>query len=202
MTTVALLATLDTKAAEVAYLAEAVTSSGGTPYIIDIGVVGDATRAGDVSNATVAERGGTSLEELRIDPSREVASPVMVAGATAITVELVESGAIDAIVGLGGTQGTNNCTQVMQELPYGFPKIMVSTMASGDTSAYVGIKDITMMFSVSDILGVNALLRQVLSNAAGAAVGMGAVPRTGLTCLLYTSPSPRDKRQSRMPSSA
>ena len=181
MTTVALLATLDTKAAEVAYLAEAVTSSGGTPYIIDIGVVGDATRAGDVSNATVAERGGTSLEELRIDPSREVASPVMVAGATAITVELVESGAIDAIVGLGGTQGTNNCTQVMQELPYGFPKIMVSTMASGDTSAYVGIKDITMMFSVSDILGVNALLRQVLSNAAGAAVGMGAVPRTGLT---------------------
>ena len=181
MTTVALLATLDTKAAEVAYLAEAVTSSGGTPYIIDIGVVGDATRAVDVSNATVAERGGTSLEELRIDPSREVASPVMVAGATAITVELVESGAIDAIVGLGGTQGTNNCTQVMQELPYGFPKIMVSTMASGDTSAYVGIKDITMMFSVSDILGVNALLRQVLSNAAGAAVGMGAVPRTGLT---------------------
>ena len=181
MTTVALLATLDTKAAEVAYLAEAVTSSGSTPYIIDIGVVGDATRAGDVSNATVAERGGTSLEELRIDPSREVASPVMVAGATAITVELVESGAIDAIVGLGGTQGTNNCTQVMQELPYGFPKIMVSTMASGDTSAYVGIKDITMMFSVSDILGVNALLRQVLSNAAGAAVGMGAVPRTGLT---------------------
>jgi uncharacterized protein (UPF0261 family) len=60
----------------------------------------------------------------------------------------------------------------MQELPYGFPKIMVSTMASGDTSSYVGIKDITMMFSVSDILGVNPLLRQILSNAAGAAVGM------------------------------
>ena len=181
MTTVALLATLDTKAAEVAYLAEAVKTSGGIPYIIDIGVVGDVDQSADVSNAAVAERGGTSLDDLRVDPSREVASPVMVAGATAITAELVESGAIDAIVGLGGTQGTNNCTQVMQELPYGFPKIMVSTMASGDTSAYVGIKDITMMFSVSDILGVNPLLRQVLSNAAAAAVGMGAVPRAGLT---------------------
>ena len=181
MTTVALLATLDTKAAEVAYLAEAVKTAGGIPYIIDIGVVGDVDQPADVSNAAVAERGGTSLDDLRVDPSREVASPVMVAGATAITAELVESGAIDAIVGLGGTQGTNNCTQVMQELPYGFPKIMVSTMASGDTSAYVGIKDITMMFSVSDILGVNPLLRQVLSNAAAAAVGMGAVPRVGLT---------------------
>ena len=150
MTTVALLATLDTKAAEVAYLAEAVKTAGGIPYIIDIGVVGDVDQPADVSNAAVAERGGTSLDDLRVDPSREVASPVMVAGATAITAELVESGAIDAIVGLGGTQGTNNCTQVMQELPYGFPKIMVSTMASGDTSAYVG-------------------------------------------CLLYTSPSPRDR---------
>jgi len=181
MTTVAILATMDTKAAEVRCLSDAVVTAGGTPYVIDIGVVGDADQDVDVTNETVAARGGTPLSELRIDPSREVASEVMVAGATAITVELVEAGTIDAIVGLGGTQGTNNGSQVMQELPYGFPKIMVSTMASGDTSPYVGIKDITMMFSVSDILGVNPLLRQVLANAAAAAVGMGAVPRAGLT---------------------
>ena len=181
MTTVAILATMDTKAAEVRCLSDAVVTAGGTPYVIDIGVVGDADQDVDVTNETVAVRGGTPLSELRIDPSREVASEVMVAGATAITVELVEAGTIDAIVGLGGTQGTNNGSQVMQELPYGFPKIMVSTMASGDTSPYVGIKDITMMFSVSDILGVNPLLRQVLANAAAAAVGMGAVPRAGLT---------------------
>ena len=181
MTTVAILATMDTKAAEVRCLSDAVVTAGGTPYVIDIGVVGDADQDVDVTNETVAERGGTPLSELRIDPSREVASEVMVAGATAITTELVEAGTIDAIVGLGGTQGTNNGSQVMQSLPYGFPKIMVSTMASGDTSPYVGIKDITMMFSVSDILGVNPLLRQVLANAAAAAVGMGAVPRAGLT---------------------
>ena len=181
MSTVAILATMDTKAAEVACLADAVRTAGGTPYVIDIGVVGDTDQPVDVSNATVAERGGTPLAELRVNPSREVASEVMVAGAIAITGELAAAGDIDAIVGLGGTQGTNNGSRVMQALPYGFPKIMVSTMASGDTTPYVGIKDITMMFSVSDILGVNPLLRQVLSNAAAAAVGMGAVPQTGLT---------------------
>jgi uncharacterized protein (UPF0261 family) len=181
MTTVAILATMDTKAAEVQCLADAIDTSGGTPYIIDIGVVGDTDQHVDVTNETVAERGGTPLRTLRVDPSREVASEVMVAGATAITTELVQAREIDAIVGLGGTQGTNNGSRVMQALPYGFPKIMVSTMASGDTSPYVGIKDITMMFSVSDILGVNPLLRQVLANAAAAAVGMGAVPRVGLS---------------------
>jgi len=181
MSTVAILATMDTKADEVSCLANAIRTSGGTPYIVDISVIGDTDQHVDITNTSVAERGGTPLAELRIDPSREVASAVMVAGAIAITSELVAAEAIDAIVGLGGTQGTNNGSQVMQALPYGFPKIMVSTMASGDTSPYVGIKDITMMFSVSDILGVNPLLRQVLSNAAAAAVGMGAVPRTGLT---------------------
>lgn len=181
MTTVAILATMDTKAAEVECLADAIRTFGGSPHIIDIGVVGGTDHHVDVSNEVVAERGGTPLADLRVNPSREVASAVMVAGARAITVELAGSGAIDAIVGLGGTQGTNNGSQVMQALPYGFPKIMVSTMASGDTAPYVGIKDITMMFSVSDILGVNPLLRQVLSNAAAAAVGMGKVPRSGLT---------------------
>jgi len=174
MTTIAILATLDTKAGEVEHLANVVTQLGGVPLLIDIGVVADSTVAADITSAMIAARGGSPLSELRVDPSREVASDVMVAGATAAILELQQSEAIDAIIGLGGTQGTNNCCRVMQELPYGFPKIMVSTMASGDTSSYVGIKDITMMFSVSDILGVNPLLRQILSNAAGAAVGMAS----------------------------
>ena len=172
MTTIAILATLDTKSSEVEHLAAAVSGLGATPFLVDIGVVGDSTLVADITNTHVAERGGASLTELRKEPSREVASEVMVAGATSVIVELRESGEIDAVIGLGGTQGTNNCCRVMQALPYGVPKIMVSTMASGDTSSYVGIKDITMMFSVSDILGLNPLLRQILSNAAGAAVGM------------------------------
>ncbi len=174
MSTIAILATLDTKAAEVEHLASVISALGAVPFLIDIGVVADSTIVADVTSAVIAERGGTPLAELRVDPSREVASDVMVAGATSVILELQEAGEIEAIIGLGGTQGTNNCCRVMQELPYGFPKIMVSTMASGDTSSYVGIKDITMMFSVSDILGVNPLLRQILSNAAGAAVGMAS----------------------------
>ena len=79
------------------------------------------------------------------------------------------------VIGLGGLQGTALCTQVMRELPYGFPKVMVSTVASGDTSAYVDIKDITMMFSVGDILGLNLFTRKILANAAGAAHGMAQV---------------------------
>ena len=77
-----------------------------------------------------------------------------------------------AVLGLGGTQGTSSCCDVMQALPYGFPKIMVSTVASGDTSNFVGIKDITMMFSVSDILKLNPFTRKILANAAAAACGM------------------------------
>jgi len=177
MTTIAILATLDTKASEVEHLAHAVTGLGAVPFLVDIGVIADSAVVADVTSADIAGRGGTPLTVLRENPSREVASDVMVAGATSAIIELQEAGKIDAIIGLGGTQGTDNCCRVMQELPYGFPKIMVSTMASGDTSSYVGIKDITMMFSVSDILGVNPLLRQILSNAAGAAVGMTSTAR-------------------------
>jgi len=100
---------------------------------------------------------------------------VMAAGAAAILKRRLEAGALDGVIGLGGLQGTAACTSVMRSLPYGVPKVMVSTVASGDTSAYVGISDITMMFSVGDILGLNRFMRKVLANAAGAAHGMAQV---------------------------
>ncbi|WP_417247626.1 Tm-1-like ATP-binding domain-containing protein [Celeribacter sp.] len=170
--TIAILATLDTKSDECAFLAQEITRLGATPLLVDIGVVGDSDLSADIPASEIAELGGTSLSDLRTNPSRETASKVMVDGATRKILDLLTSGRIHGIVGLGGTQGTNNCTQVMQALPYGFPKVMLSTMASGDTSGYVGIKDITMMFSVADILGLNPLFRAIVSNAAGAVVGM------------------------------
>ena len=170
--TIAILATLDTKGAECTYLRDAINRMGGKAMLIDIGVVGDADVPADISNADVAAKGGTELSILRDKPSRETASEVMVRGATDTMLGLIADGKVDGIISLGGTQGTNNCCQVMQALPYGFPKVMLSTMASGDTSGYVGIKDITMMFSVSDILGLNPFFRRILSNAAGAVVGM------------------------------
>ena len=99
----------------------------------------------------------------------------MVAGATKILLDLIRDDAAHAVLGIGGTQGTSSCTQIMQALPYGFPKLMVSTVASGDTSPFVGIKDITMMFSVCDLLGLKPFTARILANAAAAAHGMAQV---------------------------
>src|SRR4030095_1495571 len=107
--------------------------------------------------------------------SREVAAPIMAAGATKIVKRLVEEGRAHGILSLGGTQGTTLSTKVMRALPYGFPKVMVSTMASGNVAPWVDIKDITMMFSVADIMGLNPLTKKILANAAGAVCGMAAV---------------------------
>ena len=169
---IAILATFDTKAEEVRFLKERIQSLGGSALLIDIGVIGGAGIPADVDRSEVAQTGGTSLQELLENPTRQGASPVMIAGATRILLEKIGAQEVHAVLALGGTQGTSNCSAIMQALPYGLPKIMVSTMASGDTAPFVGIKDITMMFSVSDLLGLNPFTRRLLSNAAGAAYGM------------------------------
>jgi uncharacterized protein (UPF0261 family) len=170
--TVVVLATLDTKGAEAGYLRHRIEALGGAVKLLDIGVVGAPSVAADVPREQVAEAGGRPLAELLDDPTREVAAPVMIAGATRLLLDLIAAGEAHAVLGIGGTQGTSACTGVMQALPYGFPKLMVSTVASGDTSPFVGIKDITMMFSVSDLMGLNPLTERILANAAAAAWGM------------------------------
>ena len=99
----------------------------------------------------------------------------MTAGAIQLIGELVTTGKIHGIVSMGGTQGTTLSTKVMRSLPYGFPKVMVSTIASGNVAPFVDIKDITMMFSVTDILGLNPVMRKILANAAGAVCGMASM---------------------------
>lgn len=174
---VAVLATMDTKGAEAEFMRRQIEALGGRALLVDLGVVGDATVSTDVNNAEVAAAGGGSLDAIRKSPTRQDASPILIAGATKILLDLIENDKVHALVSVGGTQGTSNCTQVMQALPYGFPKVMVSTVASGDTSPFVGVKDITMMFSVSDLLGLNAFSRKILANAAAAAWGMAQVER-------------------------
>lgn len=173
--TVVILATLDTKADEAEFLRRQVVALGGNALVIDLGVVGTPGITADVGREAVAIAGGGKLPELLKDPSREAAGPVMVAGATRILLDLIAADRAHAVLGVGGTQGTSSCTQVMQALPYGFPKVMVSTVASGDTSRFVGVKDITMMFSVSDLVGVNPFTARILANAAAAAHGMSRV---------------------------
>lgn len=170
--TVVILATLDTKGEEAEYLRGQIESLGGQAQLIDMGVLGESSITSDVSREEVAAAGGVELPVLLEAPNRETAAPIMAAGATKILLDLVRDNQAHAVLGIGGTQGTSSCTQVMQSLPYGFPKLMVSTAASGDTSSFVGIKDISMMFSVSDLMGLNPFTERILSNAASAAYGM------------------------------
>ncbi len=172
MKTVAILATLDTKADEAGFMRSEIESLGGQALLIDLSLVGESKLSADITKQEVISAGGGNLAELLVKPNREQSNPFIVAGATKIVKELQESGKINAVVSLGGTQGTSTCAPILQALPYGFPKIMLSTAASGDTSPFVGIKDITMMFAVSDILGLNIFSRKILANAAAAAWGM------------------------------
>ena len=172
MKTVAILATLDTKANEAGFMRSEIESLGGQALLIDLSLVGESELSADFTKQDVISAGGGNLAELLVKPNREQSNPFIVAGATKIVTELQESGKIHSVVSLGGTQGTSTCAPILQSLPYGFPKVMLSTAASGDTSPFVGIKDITMMFAVSDILGLNVFSRKILANAAAAAWGM------------------------------
>lgn len=173
--TVVVLATLDTKGREAQYLREQIEKFGQNALVIDTGVIATPAAKADITREEVAEAGGTPLSKLLSDPDREIAAPVMAEGATKIVTRLAAEGKVHGIVSMGGTQGTTLSTKVMRSLPYGFPKVMVSTMASGNVAPWVGIKDITMMFSVADILGLNPLTRKILANAAGAVCGMSSV---------------------------
>jgi len=172
--TIAVLATLDTKGREAEFLREQIKTHGHAAMIIDVGVTGTPTAKADVGRAEVAEAGGTPLAKLLQNPDRETAAPLMAEGATKIITRLAAEKKIHGVLGLGGTQGTTLCTAVMRALPYGFPKVMVSTMASGNVAPWVDIRDITMMFSVADIMGLNPVTRKILANAAGAACGMAS----------------------------
>jgi uncharacterized protein (UPF0261 family) len=172
---IAVLATLDTKGQEAEFLREQLEALGSRALLVDIGVMNAPATKADLPRAQVARAGGTALADLQAGKSREASQPVMAAGATALLLKRIAKGEVHGVIGLGGLQGTAACTAVMRALPYGLPKVMVSTVASGDTSSYVGISDITMMFSVGDILGLNLFMRKVLANAAGAAHGMAQV---------------------------
>ena len=176
--TIVVLATLDTKGPEAKFLAEQIRKFGHEPLIVDSGVVGTPGANAEITREQVAAAGGVPLADLLKEPDREIAAPVMAEGATRLIKALAEQGSAHGIVSVGGTQGTTLSTKVMRALPYGFPKVMVSTMASGNVAPWVDIKDITMMFSVTDIMGLNPVMRKILANAAAAVCGMADVDVT------------------------
>ena len=170
--TVCIVGTMDTKGVEFSFIKSQIESTGVSTCVINTGILGEPQLTSDVSADEVAQAGGSSLQALRDEGDRGNSVSVMAQGAAALVAEKHAAGEIDGIISLGGSAGTTIGTTAMQAVPVGVPKLMVSTLASGDTSPYVQSKDICMMYSVVDIAGINRLSRQILANAAGAIVGM------------------------------
>ena len=126
----------------------------------------------DISSTEVAKAGGAELVQLQRDKDRGAAMKAMAAGVAVLTKKLFEEKKFDGVLGLGGSGGTSVITSGMRAIPIGVPKVMVSTVASGDTSFFVGLKDITMIPSIVDIAGVNLISEKIFTQAAGAICGM------------------------------
>ncbi|MBE1559575.1 Tm-1-like ATP-binding domain-containing protein [Nonomuraea africana] len=183
---VVLIGTIDTKGREYAWLRERLTELGSEVIIVDAGVGEESTgpassfgapataSAEDVSNVRVAAAGGADLAELRAAGDRGAAVTVMGEGAAKVLAELLEEGRVDGVLAVGGSGGSSIAARAVRDLPIGLPKLIVSTMASGDVSPYVGAKDVTIMYSVVDIAGINRVSRLILGNAAAAIAGMAA----------------------------
>ena len=172
--TIALIGTFDTKGEEFAFLRDRIESAGLRTMMIDVGVLGSPPFAADISQAEVAGAADEDLAALQTERDRGRSVTAMARGATVIVARLHAQGAIHGVAALGGSAGTTIATAAMRALPYGFPKLMVSTLAAGDTKPYVGTRDICMMPSVLDISGLNHVSRSILNNAAGAICGMVA----------------------------
>src|SRR5260221_5320744 len=181
MTTVVLLGTLDTKGKEYEYLRTLILAAGCDVVMVDAGILGLPQTAADISREQVAAAANENVRALSAAGDRGAAVQKMSEGATEIVVNLFREGRLQGILGLGGSGGSSLVTQGMQALPVGVPKFMVSTMASGDTRPYVGSADITMMYSVVDIAGINRISERILSNAAAAIAGMAKVKPVSMT---------------------
>ncbi|MFB6619631.1 Tm-1-like ATP-binding domain-containing protein [Streptomyces sp. NPDC056367] len=172
MTNVVLVGTLDTKGAEYGWLRERLLRAGVEVVLVDTGIMGEPRVPADVPREAVARAAGAELSELRTAADRGAAVTTMARGAEATLLRLHAEGRLQAVLAIGGSGGTSIATRAMRALPLGVPKLMVSSMASGDVSPYVGSADITMMYSVVDIAGINSISAPVLANAAEAAAGM------------------------------
>ncbi len=167
-----LVCALDTKGIECKYIKDLIEAAGIRTITINTGVKGKPYFEADISNEEVAELTGFHLEDLISRNDRGFAVEVMTDGAVKMVTELHRLGKIGGIIGLGGSAGTTIATATMRSLPVGIPKVMVSTIASGDTRPYVGMKDITMVNSIVDISGLNSISRKTLGNAACSLIGM------------------------------
>jgi uncharacterized protein (UPF0261 family) len=182
MATVVLLGTLDTKGPEYAFLRDRVLEAGCEVILVDAGVMSDPS-PGDIGPNEVAAAAGEDRAALAAARDRGPAMAAMTRGATEVVRRLHADGRLDGILGVGGSGGSSLVSAAMQALPVGVPKLIVSTMASGDTRPYVGTSDIAMMYSVVDIAGINGISEKILSNAAAGIAGMARASATFVSAI-------------------
>jgi len=173
--------TFDTKGAEFAFLKSLLEKQGIHCICADAGVLNPPFFTPDISREDVFLAAGTTLKKVLLEKNRGEAVEAAAKGLAKIALDLFNQGKIHGVLGMGGSAGTTLGTSAMRALPFGFPKIMVSTLASGQVRPFVGVKDITMMHSVVDISGLNRISTKVLSNAAHAMAGMLNAPAINST---------------------
>ncbi|HWC32656.1 MAG TPA: Tm-1-like ATP-binding domain-containing protein, partial [Actinomycetota bacterium] len=172
---IALIGTLDTKGAEIAYVRDRLRDFGADPLVIDSGILGEAAGCiPDYGRADVAREAGLDLDEIRNAGSRGAAVELMEQGVRALVLRLWLEGRLDGALCLGGAEGALLGAGALQALPVGVPKVIVSPSASGRRAfaPFVGESDVLVMHSVVDILGLNTIARTVFDNAASAVAGM------------------------------
>lgn len=170
---IVVLGAFDTKGAEYRFLCDVIARQGRAVLTINVGVMGSTDLfLVDIEAEVVARAAGGDLDTLRANRDRGAAMSVMAAGAAAVVRQLYDEGRVAGIIGMGGSGGSSVVTAAMRALPVGVPKVCVSTVAGGDTSPYVGLKDVTLVPSITDVAGLNRISRIILTRAAGAIVGM------------------------------
>lgn len=196
---VALIGTLDTKAAEITYARDKLRQLGVIPYVIDSGILGDVSLTADVTRAQVARYAGHTLEQVQNAGSRGAAVEIMEVGLARLVRELYDEGALDGLLCFGGAEGGLMGAAAAHALPLGIPKLIVSPAASGrrQFGPFIGESDTMVMHSVIDILGLNSVAQSVFDNAVAAIVGMvtwagrppsSDRPSVGITMLGQTTP--------------
>ena len=179
--TVLLIGTLDTKGDEYAFLRDRLSDAGVEVLLADVGTLEPPRATPDITREEVAAGTGADLAALAEARDRGAAVTAMADAAAVLAKRLHDGGRIDGVLAAGGSGNTAIATRAMQALPVGVPKLMVSTMAAGDTRDYVGARDVAMMASVADVAGVNSVSARVLANAAAAMAGMVSAAPVELT---------------------
>ncbi len=170
--TVVIAGALDTKGREFAYLRDLIRGAGLATLVVDFGVMGEPAFVPEIRREEVAAAADGDFARLRSGQHKDEAMQTMARGLAVVVRRLHDEGRLDGIISMGGSGGTSIATSAMRTLPVGVPKLMVSTMAGGDVSAFAGTKDITFMPSIVDVAGFNRISRRIYANAAGAIAGM------------------------------